>query len=615
MAIGGVIYMHAPLADGTLSCELPQFARRMEDGSYTVATATELRLQCKLLVTAPLKEVQAAAAARPEAWLFYGRKPSELPADYYQLKPNALTLSPPASSGAPLLQLRFYLKLGASLRSFSLFNVWAGGQPKVRLLGSAEDVVAPVRDGGGLQMALRAAGLAPALLCSVHMVESAALVGSSLQPTAAEPPLPVGCATVWQPGRKDAALASVLGDSLCEGTSPEQLDEATVALHALHDGHHGGSSSSGGLLVVALTRERDSSDSKQLGGAGADPASRATVKRASTISWPVLQPPYNWELPKPGDRRVQEVLSINPDVFKPAVYEPLPLVHVNPSENRGMAQVMLHDKDLFALPQAEVYAALQRGFDSGCILNEGDMLSNARADSVEKSAAETIITTTDLLSGMPAGHPSRPLNLRLLYKAVETYEMCKSLLMKGGDFHLAKKHCMSVVLQVVLPLGGNTIKSLFVITGVDAAVTHVNKAVSFAALYEEALYTSLFRQALDQGAYPAMHTLTAHDAKTGMGDDQSELSAAKGQAWACSFLRQKAESGDVVTCAFATQLRLMHEFFELVSAQERADLPFDEEEAARFWLPLMKAAGKFHCAHSLAEKAIFKLTRYTNLNP
>ena len=103
VAIGGVIYMHAHLHDGSLSCEVPQFARRMGDGSYTVATVTELRLQCKLLITAPLKEVLAAAALRPDPWLFYGRKPSALPADYYQLKPDALTLSPPASSGAPLL--------------------------------------------------------------------------------------------------------------------------------------------------------------------------------------------------------------------------------------------------------------------------------------------------------------------------------------------------------------------------------------------------------------------------------------------------------------------------------------------------------------------------------
>jgi hypothetical protein len=115
VAIGGVIYMHVPLADSSLSCEVPQFARRMGDGSYTVATITELRLQYKLLITAPLKEVLAAAALRRDPWLFYGRNPSALQADYYQLKPHALTLSPPASSGAPLLQLRFYLKLGIRL--------------------------------------------------------------------------------------------------------------------------------------------------------------------------------------------------------------------------------------------------------------------------------------------------------------------------------------------------------------------------------------------------------------------------------------------------------------------------------------------------------------------
>ena len=237
------------------------------------------------------------------------------------------------------------------------------------------------------------------------------------------------------------------------------------------------------------------------------------------------------------------------------------------------------------------------------------MLSNARAESVERSAAETIIATTDLLNGLPSGHPARALHLRLLYKGVEAYETSKSLLTKGGDFHLAKKHCLSVTLQVVLPLGGATIKSLFVITGVDAAVTHVNKAVDFAKLHEQALYQSLFKQAIEEGKYPTRQALAVDDAMDADGGGEPALSSEKGTAWLLSFLKEKAESKDAISGAYATQLRLLHEFLELVAAQERADMPFDEEEAARFWLPIMKAAGKYHCAHSLAEKALAKLER------
>ena len=236
------------------------------------------------------------------------------------------------------------------------------------------------------------------------------------------------------------------------------------------------------------------------------------------------------------------------------------------------------------------------------------MLSNARTESVERSAAETIIATTDLLNGLPSGHPARALHLRLLYKAVEAYETGKSLLTKGGDFHLAKKHCLSVALQVVLPLGGATIKSLFVITGVDAAITHVNKAVDFARLHEEALYVSLFKQAIEEGKFPTRQALAVDDLMDADGGEPA-LSSEKGTAWVLNFLKEKAESKDVVSGAYVTQLRLLHEFFELVAAQERADMPFDEEEAARFWLPIMKAAGKYHCAHSLADKALAKLER------
>ena len=104
VAIGGIIYPHVALDVSTLSCELPQFARRMANGSYTVATLSELRETCKLSPKALLTEVRAAVALRTtEDWLFYGRSPSLLPPDYFQLRPNALSLSPIASSGAPLL--------------------------------------------------------------------------------------------------------------------------------------------------------------------------------------------------------------------------------------------------------------------------------------------------------------------------------------------------------------------------------------------------------------------------------------------------------------------------------------------------------------------------------
>ena len=273
-----------------------------------------------------------------------------------------------------------------------------------------------------------------------------------------------------------------------------------------------------------------------------------------------------------------------------------------------MCEVLLHDKDLLGLPQADVYAALQRGSDRGCLLNEGDILSNLRVMSVEKGAGETIIATTDMLSDLAPGHPGRPQLMKLLYKSIEAYETCKSLLTKSGDFHMAKKHCLSLVLQVILPLGGNTLKTLFLITGVDAAVTHVNKAVSFAELVEEGLYISLFKKAQQQGKYPTALSLSVDDDAMEDGSEP-ELSAEKGQAWVLSWLKELAESGDAVTRASVTQLRLVHEFTELVAAQHRADMPFDEEESARFWMPLMKLAGKFHCAHSLAEKALLKLTR------
>ena len=630
VAIGGIIYPHVALDVSTLSCELPQFARRMANGSYTVATLSELRETCKLSPKALLTEVRAAVALRStEDWLFYGRSPSLLPPDYFQLRPNALSLSPIASSGAPLLQQRFGVKLGKKLRSFSLFLPWVVGQPKVRLLGPAQDVVAPRREGGGLSAALSDAGLVPAFVLSVYMVEGAALVGSSLQPSAAEPQLPIA---LWDPSAQDAALAELLRDDVWEGTTAEELDRATLTLHSALDARGSGG---GQAVVLALTMERDGKDTKLLNGAGADKSSRFSAKRASTVAWSAPHAKHAWVLPVPTDNRVQEVLSINPHVYKPMVSEPMPLVHVNPSETTGitltltsiliplspipepylaltitligMCEVLLHDKDLLDLPQADVYAALQRGSDRGCLLNEGDILSNLRVVSVEKGAAETIIAMTDLLSDLAAGHPGRPQLLKLLYKSVETYETCKSMLTKSGDFHMAKKHCLSVVLQVVLPLGGNTLKTLFLITGVDAAVTHVNKAVSFAELYEEGLYISLFRKAQQQGKYPTALSLSVDGA---MEDGREpELSAEKGQAWVLSYIKQLAESGDAVTCSSVTQLRLLHEFFELVSAQKRADMPFDEEESARFWMPLMKAAGKFHCAHSLAEKAILKLTR------
>ena len=119
---------------------------------------------------------------------------------------------------------------------------------------------------------------------------------------------------------------------------------------------------------------------------------------------------------------------------------------------------------------------------------------------------------------------------------------------------------------------------------------------------------SLFKQAIEEGKFPTRQALAVGDLMDADGGEPA-LSSEKGTAWVLNFLKEKAESKDVVSGAYVTQVRLLHEFCELVAAQERADMPFDEEEAARFWLPIMKAAGKYHCAHSLADKALAKLER------
>lgn len=585
MTIGVGVLPQAKVSDA-LSCAKPEYVHVDTRRALTrAALIAEMRASPAAVLSqlgaAPLSDEEVLAAATGTGgWVCYSGKLSEVPSECYTLQREALSwCARPADGNAhAILQWRVLrLKLQRMLRLYQRTVLLSRGEPKLRRLGRVK-----AGDGPALVSALAASGVDAHLVESLHVVPEKVLRKMPAASSAEAVP--------WD-AKRWVSCAEALGSDLWPGAdvfAEHGYTNPDADVEAVAD-----DSSS---VVVALTREPSVRVARMHGGVSADASRRLQDVELRTHTLEPFEPGYLWTMPPPPPERLRTVMEDFPEVSRKAFVESLPAVDANSCTNAGMAEVILSDVQLWDVPYKQIFAARRAGTDNGAQLFAGDQLTLARFDSVCALLAAAIRGLREQLDSIDHTDPRRPDVVRTLHDALDSWKKVHVYSKKVGLFHF-DWHVIKTFAPDLLRVLLHTLSLLLDFSGLDAEVKKYERWVDVLISVERMLWFSLFETARAEERYPARQQVCPDGDSVDV-DTALDLIG--------TYIDEKVQSGDAVTIACASLLRLVHEWEVLHESVRIDDKEYADCCSMPFWLPNFNRANKFHytalCAMTIGEK-------------